>query len=873
MRKALSYFLIVCIAFSAIAVSGSAAEAAAPAIPWWNANPAAEVNPLADVAFNQAGVYVAVGQNGTIVRSTDSKTWTRANSATSQPLTSVVANGKRFVAVGDGVVVTSADGLTWTKGTVSIGATYGSQFGAERQKSFSKNNSVNWTAKIAVQDLKGAQAIWDGRRFVAVGQWETHPPSKLPATSLMGAVLSGYYAMTSSDGLNWKASFFQISDKQLTALKNPSFIVPGGILKTIFTGKKYLAFTENGAILASADLQKWDLYDPRFQGIPQDVTYHDGTYMAIVWDGSISTITGAVYASSDGATWRKVVDKKNPRVFDRLIMRSIAWDGKQYVIAGNNGLLIQSTDGQEWDLLGNRASVEFVPFTKIVFSLTKIVSDGKQWLQLGSDGSIRTTSDLYDGQIVYQRSNLNLDHIAYDGKGRYIANSNYNGTIYESEDGYRWKAVAVEASGVFWWKDFVILNGVAIGYGYDNEDEYYYSPAPGQWTKHSFPVKLDTITKVEAFGGRFYFYTRDGYIESTDGLTWSPLRKSAKPIAKIVSNGKTTIGLTTDTHNYIYATSDGIHWKPAQLKIGERIDKEMSSERIFWNGKRFVASVRTIDYGYVFATSADGVNWQGTPMDKYADLLAWDGQRYAAYHMEGQLYESADGAHYKPSTVVTRHEINDLLWDGKKWIAVGDGKAVLIGGPRPSVQTGEVATVQADGATSYVIRTNPAKIKAEEEEKKRQEEEARRLDKEKLQERLASVRELAEAQGYQVEDMPYSSDTEATLLVKSAGAGQNALSLLYSTNTGGYASDDKIVRRQSIDYTGEATPEAIDMINRVIETQTGKKADITAEWLESLGLDYGKPARGTLERGGIQFRYDCQLVFKDPNTYGLVLFF
>ena len=58
--------------------------------------------------------YVAVGDEGVIVRSDDGKKWTAGDSGTTPDLYSVVHGNGVFVAVGDGgTVLASTDGVLW----------------------------------------------------------------------------------------------------------------------------------------------------------------------------------------------------------------------------------------------------------------------------------------------------------------------------------------------------------------------------------------------------------------------------------------------------------------------------------------------------------------------------------------------------------------------------------------------------------------------------------------------------------------------------------------------------------------------------------------------------------------------------------------
>jgi len=62
-------------------------------------------------------IFVAVGKNGTILRSTDGQNWAQISGVpTTNNLNAVAFAGSAFIAVGDGgVVLTSSNGLTWTQ--------------------------------------------------------------------------------------------------------------------------------------------------------------------------------------------------------------------------------------------------------------------------------------------------------------------------------------------------------------------------------------------------------------------------------------------------------------------------------------------------------------------------------------------------------------------------------------------------------------------------------------------------------------------------------------------------------------------------------------------------------------------------------------
>lgn len=83
-------------------------------------------SPLKGIAYG-GGVYVAVGENGTIRSSTDGITWLPRTSGTTNTLSSVAYGGGKFVAVGylpnNGAcsILTSPDGTTWTNTSAGAG--------------------------------------------------------------------------------------------------------------------------------------------------------------------------------------------------------------------------------------------------------------------------------------------------------------------------------------------------------------------------------------------------------------------------------------------------------------------------------------------------------------------------------------------------------------------------------------------------------------------------------------------------------------------------------------------------------------------------------------------------------------------------------
>lgn len=187
--------------------------------------------------------YVAVGENKSVVTSSDGTNWVVTSSGTviDYTLYSVVWTGTQFVAVGWDVsnnktqIVSSADGIDWTENIyfvaggvlnaiaksnsliVAVGKEYFN--GSYRPLVITSTNGTDWTKQsITSAGSSLNDVIWTGDKFLAVGtgltavstdgiSWANHDD---PSLTLYGAVHSGhtYVAVgtaiyTSTNAVTW----------------------------------------------------------------------------------------------------------------------------------------------------------------------------------------------------------------------------------------------------------------------------------------------------------------------------------------------------------------------------------------------------------------------------------------------------------------------------------------------------------------------------------------------------------------------------------------------------------------------------------------------------------------------------------------------
>jgi hypothetical protein len=165
------------------------------------------------------GLYVAVGQEGTVVTSSDGINWTVQDSGQLNNLLSVTYGSAGFLAVGpNGTVLTSPDGVNWTQqnpGTSASfeSATFGNGYylitGANAVVMTSPDG-VNWTSRnigaTGGQTLYGSAFLND--RFDVVGSSgtviESDPVPPLFDLQLHRGALQNSFTFFATPGLSFR---------------------------------------------------------------------------------------------------------------------------------------------------------------------------------------------------------------------------------------------------------------------------------------------------------------------------------------------------------------------------------------------------------------------------------------------------------------------------------------------------------------------------------------------------------------------------------------------------------------------------------------------------------------------------------------------
>ncbi|RTL01630.1 MAG: hypothetical protein EKK57_04200 [Proteobacteria bacterium] len=350
---------------------------------------------LNSITKNESGILVTVGNHGMIQTSSDNGIqWHTQISNTSNNLNGVAYGNKQFIAVGNNTILSSADGTTW--------------------------NVINQTLNTNLAGI-----IYSQGKFIAVGN---------DKTSGNGVILS------SLDGSTWKIDY---SAADIGALKsvtygNGKFIVVGisSLLTSIDNGitwtkaqvsiyplygvtygnNKFVAVgaqaAHKGVVVTSAEDNQWTNINTNFVYEFEAITYN-GTFVAVGQHG-------AVYSSTDGITWNKIISGTNGYLYG--VTSTI--DGK-FIAVGSNSTIISL------NVSGNNS------YHGVTYGNGKFIAVGdKGLLKTSNDGiSWITQNSSTQKSLMAVVSGTNLPYIAVGTAG----------TIVMSPDGVNW---ATQSSGV-----------------------------------------------------------------------------------------------------------------------------------------------------------------------------------------------------------------------------------------------------------------------------------------------------------------------------------------------------------------------------------------------------------------------------------------
>jgi len=273
-----------------------------------------------------SGLFVAVGDNGTILTSDNGTEWTARTSGTSEKLNRVAYGNGRYYAVGDNAKATYSDnGSSWTA--------YGSGNVHHNDVEYFGNSDWGLVAHY------GRAAIWNpvtGRdSYMDLSEGDD---SSNFFKNYRGLTIGDDIILVGEQGfIAWspdnESRFSWFSTKESGTTSN--------LMGTVHGNSIYAIVGDNGTILTSDTGSTWtSRADGRTDNL-SEVTFGNNTFIAVGDNGTIRT------SSDNGTTW-------DNRTSGTTKFYGVTFGKNTFIAVGDNGTIRTSSDnGTTWD---NRTS-------------------------------------------------------------------------------------------------------------------------------------------------------------------------------------------------------------------------------------------------------------------------------------------------------------------------------------------------------------------------------------------------------------------------------------------------------------------------------------------------------------------------------------
>ena len=297
-------------------------------------------------------------------------------------LNSVAWDGRKYVFVGAGVVVTSSDLMAW---------------------------------QVQSIDSLLSSVTWSGTAFVAVG------------TSLDG---ERDVLMQSSDGLTWSTT--HVADRcpvRLPGTTPPACEYRAGLSKVIWAGSQFVAVGREtvpglgsfALILTSPDGLTWTQQAKDAIPVGADIDVYGMGMNSVAWSGTRFVAVGratddsaALWTSTDAGNWSVGALPPLPAA-PQFTLRDVIWGRGQFVAVGWGGTLppiavrasatLNSADGVSWQPnagalpLSALSAVGVGPTRFLIVSTTDYATstDGRNWAPMVAASACGAGGALWDG--------------------------------------------------------------------------------------------------------------------------------------------------------------------------------------------------------------------------------------------------------------------------------------------------------------------------------------------------------------------------------------------------------------------------------------------------------------------------------------------
>ena len=615
---------------------------------WEWANPKPTGNNLNKVTTCSDGTVWAVGNVGTILKSTDSgTTWKQEYTGVEVQLNDIYCQSNTNVVVAGTNQILQYNGQSWTSRlSGSVGAFdsinyINNVFIVKGSLSSSpvmyySADGTSWT--IATYDIAPVINSSLGRVIYA--------DSKFEVTGNASGAAIIYY---STNGITWTKGTFDTpptSNASLMVYANNKFVVATGG----FADPIYFYYSIDGITWIKAS---YDISPPTNSHF-NNITYSNNSFVAV--GGGDPATPAFIFQSADGISWTKATYDIAPA--NGSFFNTVTYSNNVFVAVGGGdpatpAFIYHSADGISW----TKSTYDIVPTNGATFNA-----------------------------ISY----LNNKFIAIGGGG-----SSAPAFIYHSADGISWtKAtydVAPANTSAFNDLTFYDNKFVAVGCGGSYDPVVVYDSVDGDsWTKATndlISISYFNFTDISFGNGKFVAVGVDvtsyPYIYySSDGITWikatdyggNTLVKFSSFNAVIYANNKfVAIGSTSE----IYNSPDGVTWTKVTDFGGN--NPSGSFDSIVYGGAKFVVA----GSGGKIYNSDNGSTWTkvtdfgGNTPNSLFNKIIYSNNNFIAAGSSGKIYSSSNGVAWVMATYDNAPGINAsfkaITYANNQFIATGSG--------------------------------------------------------------------------------------------------------------------------------------------------------------------------------------------------------
>ena len=651
-------------------------------VTWTNVGELPDFDRDPRLAFGK-GVFVAVGKKdgaaaSQVCYSPDGRSWSTANFPGGIPqIRDVASSNNGFVAVGDGgTVLTSPDGISWSLATVA---------GAPAFRFVTHNGSV-WMAVSTHSPSGQDETVWtsvNGTTWTQQGNLGFDVSGVAARAGTLYAV--GWYGgieYSTDNGLNWLAAVTPGTTRWSTG--NIAIAPDGTFLVTA------RAMDEGGtpqALLVSTNGTEWTRSSAgtTFAWDVQALVSGFGRFLASA-DGGVVRTSSGLYPTNTAPTASLTLAPASLSARSGRLYAGTATDPDgdaltYYFDFGLPGLIADGSSVVKSFDFGGTYHCTFRVFdgkgglTTLTHAIT--VSDpARQFTQ-------RTSGTTENLNAITTNGNL---AVAVGGSG---------GVIRTSPDGVTWTTRTVASStnitfrGAAWDGSKFIIVGSDYNFAFPDgwQGVIYTSTDGSTWTRRfgGGTQRNNDLEAVAAGGGGMVAVGNNGTVlQSTDGLTWSPVTVAALSSTSIkgVAFGSGTFVLTGHSGGNgtpkVFTSSDRTNWM--DVSSGSGLASWQDMRRIAWLNNRFVASgfysklrVST-NSGASFASNRS--NNEEAPALAFGDGIYFAGGiNFDASNADIDLL-SLDGTTWTSSPAPTTSDRNGAVFFKHTLITVGAGGSI-----------------------------------------------------------------------------------------------------------------------------------------------------------------------------------------------------